>query len=343
MYKIILDTDPGIDDAMAIAYALYHPEIELLGLTTVFGNTNIDFTTRNAQYILDTLGATTVAVAQGAAVPSVQSPLPHAEFVHGADGIGNMYPGSEVQTPASETLVFADTARHASIEPLDAADFIIKSAQDNPGQITLVAIGPLTNIAEAFRREPALPSLVRNLVIMGGTVEEPGNVSPVAEANFLNDPHAADALFAADWPVTIVGLDVTHRIMIKDSDLKRLDDEAGVAGSFIWRTSRFYVDFYTSVGAAKDLVATGAEPQCAMHDAAAVACVLIPDAFTMVAGAARVIPDGMALGQLTLDRAGYNYALPHWQDRPPVSVCMGVDSDRVLQHFLQTIINYHQG
>jgi len=180
MHKIILDTDPGVDDAMAIAYAFLHPDIELLALTTVFGNINIDFATRNAQFILDTLGATDVAVAKGAAIPSVQSPLPHAEFVHGLDG-----------------------------------------AKAQPGEITLVAVGPLTNIYEAFRREPTLPSLVAGLVVMGGTLDEPGNVSPLAEANFFNDPHAADALMSADWPMTVVGLDVTHRIMVKESHSAR--------------------------------------------------------------------------------------------------------------------------
>lgn len=341
MHKIILDTDPGVDDAMAIAYAFTHPDIELLGLTTVFGNVNIDLATRNAQFILETLGATTVAVAKGEAVPSVQAPLPHAEFVHGADGIGNAYPGSTPELPANDDAALSPAARHATIEQLDAADFIIASARAQPGEITLVAVGPLANIAEAYRREPELPSLVAGLVIMGGTVDEPGNVSPLAEANFFNDPHAADALFAADWPATVVGLDVTHRIMIMDSELKRLDEQAGKTGSFIWETSRFYVDFYSSSGAAKAAVDAGAEPRCAMHDAAAIAYVLIPDAFEISSGAARVVPDGMASGQLALDRNGYAYALPHWQDRPATHVCMAVDSKRVRDHFLTSLINHH--
>ncbi len=133
MHKIILDTDPGVDDAMAIAYALAHPDIDLLALTTVFGNVNIDFATRNAQYILDTLGANTVAVAKGCAIPSVQSPLPHADFVHGADGLGNQYPGSKPGQPATEAARLRSGARHANLEPLDAADFIIESARAAPG------------------------------------------------------------------------------------------------------------------------------------------------------------------------------------------------------------------
>lgn len=341
MHKIILDTDPGCDDAMAIAYALAHPDIELLALTVVFGNINIDFATRNAQYVLDVLGASDVAVAKGAAVPSVQAPRPYADFVHGADGLGNVYPGSVPGVAATESVLLRADARHSSIEPLDAADFIINAARDNPGQITLVAVGPLTNIAEALRREPALPELVAGLVIMGGTVDEPGNVSPLAEANFLNDPHAADALFAVEWPATLVGLDVTHQIMLKDSHLKLLGENAGLSGELIWNSSRFYVDFYTQSGAAKDAVASGDEPQCAMHDAAAIAYVVMSEAFTTESGAARVVDDGIAIGQLAVDRKGYDYPLPFWQNRPATSVCMKVDSEAVRQNFLQTIIDHH--
>ncbi len=341
MYKLILDTDPGVDDAMAIAYALLHPQIELLALTTVFGNINIDFATRNAQYILESFGATTVAVAKGAAVPGVQAPRPHADFVHGADGIGNVYPGSKPGVAASEAAPLTASARHATIEPLDAADFIIDAARANPGEITLVAVGPLTNIAEAFRREPKLPTLVAGLVIMGGTVDEPGNVSPVTEANFLNDPHAADAVFAAEWPATVVGLDVTHRIMLGDSHLQSLGDNAGQTGALIWSSSRFYVDFYTQSGAAKDAAEQGEEPQCAMHDAAAIAYVVMPEAFTVVSGPARVVPDGIAIGQFALDRKSYAYPVPHWEGRPATNVCMAVESEQVRQNFLQTITDHH--
>lgn len=341
MHKIIIDTDPGVDDAMAIAYAFAHPDIDLLALTTVFGNVNINLATRNAQFILETLGAKDVAVARGEATPSVQMPLPHAEFVHGGDGIGNVYPGSSPGAPASDPISLNADARHATIESLDAPDFIIASARANPGEITLVAIGPLANIAEAYRREPKLPELVAALVVMGGAVDEPGNVSPLAEANFYNDPHAADALMAADWPLTVVGLDVTHQIMLGDSHLARLGESAALTGKLIWESSRFYVDFYTRSGAAKEASDSGAEPQCAMHDAAAVAYVLIPDAFEIVSGPARVVPDGIGAGQFALDRKGYAYPSPYWRDRPVTHACMGVDAPRVREHFLSTIIDHH--
>lgn len=327
MHKVILDTDPGIDDTMAIAYALCHPDIELLGLTTVFGNVNIEKATRNAQYVLHMLGATTVKVAKGAAVPIVQNPMPHAEFVHGEDGIGNCYDGSVSYEP---------TAEHSALQALDAADYIIEQAHLYPGEISLIAVGPLTNIAIALEREPKLPELVQQLIIMGGAVTEPGNVSPVAEANFLGDPHAADQVLGASWPATIVGLDVTHQILITDTHLKQLDDNAAKTGELIWQTSRFYVDFYSSKGAA----AGEQEPACAMHDAAAVAYLLIPDAFGVISGPARVIHDGVAVGQLALDRKGYEYGLDHWRDRPNCHACMQVDDTHVLKHFVDTIVNY---
>ena len=327
MHKVILDTDPGIDDTMAIAYALCHPDIELLGLTTVFGNVNIEKATRNAQYVLQMLGATKVKVAKGAAVPIVQNPMPHAEYVHGEDGIGNCFDASVAYEP---------TAEHAALQALDAADYIIEQAHLYPGEISLIAVGPLTNIAIALGREPKLPELVKQLIIMGGTVTEPGNVSPVTEANFLGDPHAADQVLGASWPATIVGLDVTHKILITDTHLKQLDDNAAETGGLIWRTSRFYVDFYSSKGA----VADEQEPACAMHDAAAVAYLLIPDAFGVISGPARVIHDGVAVGQLAFDRKGYGYGLTHWQDRPDCHACMQVDDTRVLKHFVDTIVNY---
>ncbi len=327
MHKVILDTDPGIDDTMAIAYALSHPDIELLGLTTVFGNVSIEKSTRNAQFVLQVLGANTVDVAAGTSVPIVQSPMPYAEFVHGEDGLGNCHDAS---------LAFDAGAAHAKLHSLDAADYIIDQAKLYPGEISLIAVGPLSNIAIALQREPRLPELVQQLIIMGGTVIEPGNVSPVTEANFLGDPHAADVVLAASWPATIVGLDVTHKILLTDTHLKHLGDKGGQAGSLLFETSRFYVDFYSSKGAAAD----AEEPACAMHDAAAVAYLLIPDAFEVVSGPARVVHDGFAVGQLALDRKGYEYGLPYWQNRPDSHACMQVDDKRVLAHFLETIVNH---
>lgn len=326
-HKVILDTDPGIDDGMAIAFALAHPHIELLALTTVFGNVNIDKATRNAQYVLDVFGATDVAVVKGASVPVEQTPLPHAEFVHGEDGIGNCYPDTPVTLNAA--------AAHATLHEMSAADYIVDQARANPGGITLVAVGPLTNVALALEKEPNLPSMVKQLVVMGGAVDEPGNVTPLAEANFFNDPHAADRLLEHEWPMVVVGLDVTHKVMITDAHLAKLRDEAGQTGDFLWRSSRFYIDFYSSKGAAKDENAR----QCAMHDAAALVYLVEPDAFELESGSARVISSGVAAGQLALDRKGYQYATDYWANRAiGNSACMQVDAPRVLDIFINSII-----
>lgn len=318
MRKLIIDTDPGIDDAQAIAFAVAHPELDLLGLTTVFGNVSLELATKNALIICDKLGVPDLPVAQGEGVPLVQPRLPAPDFVHGSDGLGNLH------LPASLR----------SANAMHAAEFIVDAANRNPGEITLVAVGPLTNIAKALALDPELPSKLCELVVMGGAVDEPGNVSPVSEANFMNDPHAADRVLDADWPVTLIGLDVTHRILLTDSHLAELRDHAGDIGGFLWDSSRFYVDFYSRKGAANEV----AEPSCAMHDATAVVYLLERDAFSRASGAARVVEDGIAIGQLIIDRKGYQCDLPYWKNRPVAHAAMTVDAERVRRCFLDTII-----
>ncbi|PID61653.1 MAG: nucleoside hydrolase [Gammaproteobacteria bacterium] len=341
--KLILDTDPGVDDAMAIAYAIAHPDIELLALTTVFGNASVDLTTRNAQYLLERFGARDVAVARGAAKPLTREPLPAPCFVHGHDGLGNAYPGS-TETAAAESAVPLDPdARHAHVAESDAADFIIAASHAHQGELCLAAVGPLTNIAEALRRDPTLPERVRSLVVMGGTLLEPGNVTPLAEANFFNDPHAADEVAGANWPLTVVGLDVTHQVMLCDADIARLRDGAGDTGQVIWDSSRFYIDFYSKAGAAAEEVAAGGERACAIHDASALVYLTLADAFGYVEGTARVITDGLGSGQMAVNRRPFlSYVLPHWNDRPMVAVCMDVDEARVREDFINTILDGHR-
>lgn len=328
-YKVILDTDPGVDDAMAIALCVTHPDIELLALTTVFGNVNVDQTTRNAQYLLEVFGARDVVVAKGLAEPLVQAPNPHSESVHGADGLGNHY---------DENWLPSEGAAHAQVHDVAAAEYIIDQARQHPGEITLIAVGPMSNVGRALQLEPELPQLLRSLIMMGGALDEPGNVTPVAEANFFNDPHAADQILAVDWPATVIGLDVTHEIMVTDSHLAQLRDGAGRTGQLLWQASRFYVDFYASKGAAKG----DAEPSCAMHDAAAILYLLMPDAFQVVNGRSRVVDGGIGVGQLTCDRKGYVYALPHWENvTSNTAIAMAVDSDSVRQEFLNCLLQHH--
>jgi len=318
MLPLILDTDPGIDDAMAIAYACAHPELELLGLTTVFGNVPVKLATHNALAVLENFSKGDIPVAQGASLPLVQKPLPHPYFVHGDDGMGN--------------IDLADGKAEAVTA--NAAEFIVEQSRQRPGEICLVAVGPLTNIALALRLDPELPQRIRKLVVMGGTVDEPGNVSPVAEANFLGDPHAADEVFSADWPATIVGLDVTHKVLLFDSELENLSRNSEIYGDLLYRSSRFYVDFYSTTGAAKGM----AEPGCAMHDATAMVYLLRPELFTTISGPVRVATDAIAAGQLIMKRQDGSYALPHWDDHVASSVCMGVDAEAAKADFFDTLV-----
>jgi len=327
--RVILDTDPGVDDSMAIALCVAHPDIDLMALTTVFGNVSVEQSTRNAQYVLDVFGARNVEVAAGMGVPVVQPPRPHSESVHGDDGLGNCYDSARTLNP---------DAAHSRLSTLSGPEYIIEAAKKHPGEITLIAVGPLSNVAKALELEPSLPQLVESLIIMGGALDEPGNVTPVAEANFLNDPDAADQVLAVEWPATVIGLDVTHKILLTDTNLAKLRDEAGETGKLLWDSSRFYVDFYVKKGVAGD----SSEPSCAMHDAAAVLYLLMPEAFGVVTGRSRVVDSGIALGQLTCDRKGYEYSLPHWESATDTTqIAMTVDDHAVREAFLNRLCTHH--
>ena len=189
--KIIIDCDPGIDDALALVYAHGHPGLALAGLTTVAGNVSLDKTTANALRIRDFLGVTGVPVVAGSPGPLLRSAI-DARDVHGESGLGQVQLPDPVSGP----------------DPGHAADFIIEQVRAAPGEITLIAVGPLTNIALAVRRYPALTTEVSDFVIMGGSSGR-GNVTPAAEFNIAADPEAAAIVFGAGWTVTMVGLDVT--------------------------------------------------------------------------------------------------------------------------------------
>jgi len=189
--KIILDCDPGIDDALAIAFAAGCPDLELCGITTVAGNVSLDLTTSNAQRVAGFIGAAGVPVTPGSPAPLLRPPI-DARHVHGGTGLG----GAVLPPPESRL-----SGGHA-------IDFLIETIGAAPGEITLVATGPLTNIALATHREPRLITQVRDFVIMGGSTGR-GNVTPAAEFNIAVDPEAAAIVFRAGWTVTMVGLDVT--------------------------------------------------------------------------------------------------------------------------------------
>lgn len=176
--KIILDTDPGIDDAMAILFAEAHPDIDLMAITTVYGNATIDNATQNTLYLKKKFGMKAL-VAKGADKPLVKAPVGATVVVHGEAGFG------DVKAPSALDVSAIDTP---------AYQFIIDSVRAEPGEITLVAVGPLTNLALALEADPEIVNLVKEVVVMGGAFGENdhrGNVTPFAEANIHDDPHAA--------------------------------------------------------------------------------------------------------------------------------------------------------
>lgn len=268
---VIIDTDPGIDDAMAILLAGKSPAIDLVGLTTIYGNVDVQRATRNALHLGDLLGQP-IPVATGAARPLVQTPEPHADFVHGAEGFGD--------TPLPQPT------RQA--EPLDAVDFIIQESHKHDGKLVLCPIGPLTNIALALRKDPTLVERIAEVVIMGGAVRWRGNVNEFAEANIWNDPHAAAEVFAADWPVRLVGLDVTEQLSIWPHDFEPVKSGAPKLGAWIAQAHEFYFDFHLD---------WYMERKAYLHDPTAVLAITNPEYFEFHEALVEVVLGGEAKGQ----------------------------------------------
>ena len=273
---IILDCDPGIDDALAIAFAHGHPGIDLLGITTVAGNVSLARTTANALAVCEYIGAAGTPVTPGCAGPLLRPAL-DARQVHGESGLGGA-----VLPPAA-----------GSPAPGHAIDYITETVRAAPGQITLVATGPLTNIALAVKREPRLTDWVREFVIMGGSAGR-GNVTPAAEYNIWADPEAAAAVFRAGWTVVVLGLDVTLRTGATPAVQQRMRG-LGPLGTELLLPA---LDQYKSVREP-----SGPPPQAAgppVHDVCAVAWVAQPGLFGLVPAWVQVETAGQLTAGMTV-------------------------------------------
>lgn len=314
-HKIIFDTDPGIDDAMALLFIQASPALDLLAVTTVFGNADIDTTTRNALYLKHRFGLS-APVYQGTDKPLVRPRNPSPTFVHGENGLGDV-----------------DLSDHVPRQPeaKPAHQAIIDLARQYPGEVTLVAVGPLTNLALALKAEPEVATLLKAVVIMGGAfgvAGKPGNVTPVAEANIWNDPEAADLVFTAPWALTAVSLDVTTQVVMSPAYMDALEASAGPAGAFLNAISKPYAAFYGD----RDGI-TG----CCVHDAAAVAFVIDPSLFQLRRGSVRVVTDGVALGQTCQKVEGELFGPSAWDDQPIQAVTVAVDGARLLALYAETM------
>jgi len=312
---VVFDTDPGIDDAMALLFLRAQPSIKLLAVTAVFGNAEVDVTTRNALYLTRRFGID-VPVHEGATKPLTikRHPAPHA--IHGLDGLGDVgvVAGFEAEPAAGQ-----------------ACDTIIQLVRANPGKVTILAVGPLANLALAVQRDPGIAPLVKDVVIMGGAfgwAGRRGNASPVAEANIFNDPHAADIVFTAPWPVTAIGLDVTSQCVLTTDQAQALATGAGEAGQFLWDISRGYEDIYRR---------TQGVDGCCLHDVAAAAWLIDPSLFQTRTGPVRVLTEGIAIGQTVQKWDQQQFGPSAWDGQPSQRVCVAADNERLVRTYMDAL------
>jgi inosine-uridine nucleoside N-ribohydrolase len=318
--RVIIDTDPGTDDAMAIILALNSPEFKVEALTVVPGNVEAKQGLENALKIVSLAGRCDVVVAAGAQHPLNQK-LITAQFWHGKNGLAN------VELPASK----------CKADPRFGPDLIIEMVHKYPHEITLIPVGPLTNIALAVSKDPSIAALVKDIVIMGGSISG-GNVNGAAEANIYNDPEAAQIVFNAGWMVTMVGSDVGERTLITRKYLAELQSSHGPQSDFIAKIADFYLTRSEKSGY------SGA----AMYDPLAVGIALDPTLGTLKEMHVDVETKGeFTRGETVANRMGSDennvlhgdhYEIEGVIDlKPNARVCLASDADRFLELFVSRV------
>ena len=320
--RIIIDTDPGIDDALALALALRSPELRVEAITTVGGNVNVELGTRNALLVLEALGIENPPpVARGAGRPLERDAV-DASHVHGTDGLGDI---SKLTGDGGSPRYAAPRATACELQ---AVDLILDIVRKHPGEITLIAVGPLTNVALAVERDAAAMARLAELIIMGGSVAGIGNVTPVAEFNFFADPHAAQRVLRAGLNTTLVGLDVTHQTLLAKSDFeKQLAKTNDPSGKFLADVS----EMYFAVGAARR-----GEALCPLHDPLAVGVAIDRSFVRTQTFAADVETEGpLTQGMLVADRRIHSDP-SELQGR--IDACVEVEADRFVKFFLSRVL-----
>jgi inosine-uridine nucleoside N-ribohydrolase len=313
--KVIIDTDPGVDDAMELVLALQYPGIEIVGITTTSGHINIGQRTRNALRIVE-LSGKNIPVFQGAAKPLFVSTLSQGpDFVHGNDGLGN--------TNQPEPKIKA--------QQKSAAEFIVEATKANPGQLTIIALGRLTNLADAIRLDSNVTRNVKEVVVVAGALRVPGLVTPVAEPNAWMDPHAADMVFAAPWNVIMFGLDVTMKVVLSDALLQGIKERNPKYGPFIYAITRFYRDFQMNALQSKGIIDIGA---------AGILYLIDPTIFKFKKGPVRVVTEGIAIGQTIMPAYDFQIQInpSMFKGRPLVTAAFEVDVDRFLKYYEEIMV-----
>lgn len=315
--RIILDVDTGIDDAMAIYYALGRPNITLEACTTVFGNTEVEKATANTLALLDICGRGDIPVAQGVGRSLIHPLERTAAHVHGKNGIGE---------------VILDAPPNKAVDE-HAVDLIIRLAHENPGEITLCPVSPLTNIALAFAKDPTVAKKFKEVVIMGSTVNHPGiggPKSPWVDANFYNDPEAASIVINSGANIVLVGMDVTMQTRLTRESMTRIATEGGRPAKTMMEIAEFYYNFYS----AEQIKLNDGRPLgCGMHDPLAVAVAEDPSLVEMESFKGDIELTGeWTRGQLIPERR------PKDGLEPNVRVCTEVDIDKFIDRFCAALI-----
>ncbi len=304
---VLIDCDPGHDDAIALLLALASPELDVLGVTTVAGNQTVAKTTANALRVLEFVARTDVPVAAGADRPLVREPFV-AAYVHGESGLE----GPELPPPSTEPL-----AEHA-------VDFLAERLLASPHSATLVATGPLTNVALLLARHPDAAARAGRLVLMGGSIGE-GNVTPAAEFNVWADPEAAARVFGSGLDVTMIGLDVTHKALMTPEHANRLR-AAGRTGRLVAELFDYFHRFHAAT------YGFGGSP---IHDAVAVAHVARPDLVeTLARNVAIECASELCRGRTVVDlwrRTGKH---------PNAHVGVAIDAEAFLELLVERIATY---
>lgn len=309
--KMILDLDTGVDDALAIAYALADPEVDLIGIVSSYGNNLLDVCTENSLKLLELLGHTDIPVFKG---------LPHScttdhfdvmqvsKDIHGDNGIG------DVELPAPSR----------ALEEQSGVDFYIEAAHKYGKDLIIIPTGPMTNLAAALKKDPEIADLIGNVTFMGGALTVEGNVTPVAEANINQDPKAADEVMKSNLPLTMVGLDVTLRTLLTKNETKQWRELGTASGKAFADITDFYIDAYYNL----DIDKRG----CALHDPLAVGVGIDPSFVSTISLFMKVVyQEGPYYGRTIGDNAKLN------DPNPNVKVAVNVDKERYLKAFMDRL------
>jgi len=318
MERLIIDTDPGIDDAAAILFALASPEVSVDLITTVFGNVEVEQATANARRLLALAGREEIPIRRGAGRPLRGAPR-FAKHMHGDDGLGN------IEWPTSPPTV----------SPKDrAVEAMLDHVDQYPHAVTIVTLGPPTNVALALSRDPSLATRVKRIVCMGGAVFTMGNVSPVASANFYNDPWAAAIVYDSGAPIVQIGLDACGKVYVTDEQIGQLAQTGGRAARTLAAMSQFMRGAYQRVPEpVKRWSSYGAGPWVHFNDVSAIGYAVMPEIFTGERLPVVIEPEGLCRGQTVVDFRG------HLGREPNVEVCLDVDGKRLAQTFVERVAN----